>query len=1085
MASLTVNCPSCDAAFAVKDTLIGKKVDCPKCKYRFKVEEPGEDDADEKPSKKKAAKKSGGGSNMLIIGGIIGLLAVILLGVGGYFIFANGGDSKPSAPKPATTPPTAPTGGNNTNAGAAAIGMEGDATPGSGGAAGTSPGGQATAEAPKPSASSVTSMGDLKNPTLLLPGDTIRLIAVHADRLMTTPLYSTLFDTNTREFFKRSLTFDAADVEIYIHAVVNPDRTNFGIFRLKKPLDQQALLNGTDNEKGPQSPINGKHFYNTLKSNAFLDAIGRALAPENLADELGIQLTDEEKKKKADDKKLAYHVVDSHTLIIADQLDLERFLRDLDDKGLPPMKSVLAPDGPAPTPSETPGSPMPGGEGSPDGGKGSGPGMGFRLGNDNRTYLRTQLRPRGVPGSPGGQPPGDPQPGGGDQGQLPNTAAPRRSFTANPDYRSVDEELKYMMNRLYDEDTKNPPLIVYAEKIDQRIINQRALNMLFRATNDAVVGLMSTMKVVGVAIRQFDKNKFSASASFEFQNEADARTSTERFIQPILNQAIPILGLFLGTPIEIKNNSGGGGGSPGGLDIGGPGGPPGRGGGPGGPPSGIGGPPPGIAGGSPGVGPAGGEGPGGDPNGGGNSIPSSITVSLEDKATILALEILWNEDRYKRTIFPAIVSAATQMKGRMAVLSGETTWHSLASRFPSVLNDKKAFPRGTIERELKADRYGLAFPPEQRVSFLADLLPFLGKGGLRSTIKGDKLPWYAKENLTAAESWIPEFLVPYYPQTSWRAYHPLAEGKVLGATNFVGLSGLGLDSARFDPTNADHAKKIGITGYGWGSTKAEISDGLSNTIYLIQAPPGLRRPWIAGGGATIMGVDDQAANPVLDFVHQSQDKKRGTYVLMADGSVRWVTESIDPKVFKGMVTRAGGENLGNLDGLAPKVDPPKKTTIDIKGAAAANPTPASTTPATPADAIDSNELAKFQGDWKVTFLVANGVRVPKDQLDKIGLVVKIESDILRFESKTPLPMPLPSSKVVSMDTKSNPKSVTGETQDGPTKGQKGTTVYEFVGELKLKMRAAPPGSPTPKSVQIPDDKSKDTYIEMEKEPPAP
>jgi hypothetical protein len=63
--------------------------------------------------------------------------------------------------------------------------------------------------------------------------------------------------------------------------------------------------------------------------------------------------------------------------------------------------------------------------------------------------------------------------------------------------------------------------------------------------------------------------------------------------------------------------------------------------------------------------------------------------------------------------------------------------------------------------------------------------------------------------------------------------------------------------------------------------------------------------------------------------------------------------------------------------------------------------------------------------------------------------------------------------------------VTGETQDGPTKGEKSTSVYEFVGELKLKLRAATPGQPAPKSVQIPDDKSKDTYIEMEKAPPAP
>src|SRR5260221_9894346 len=35
-------CPSCEAMVPIKDpSLVGKKVDCPKCKYRFVVEDPG------------------------------------------------------------------------------------------------------------------------------------------------------------------------------------------------------------------------------------------------------------------------------------------------------------------------------------------------------------------------------------------------------------------------------------------------------------------------------------------------------------------------------------------------------------------------------------------------------------------------------------------------------------------------------------------------------------------------------------------------------------------------------------------------------------------------------------------------------------------------------------------------------------------------------------------------------------------------------------------------------------------------------------------------------------------------------------
>src|SRR5262245_6858814 len=48
-------CPSCEAMVPIRNpNLIGKKVDCPKCKYRFVVEDPnaGSDDEDAKPAKK-------------------------------------------------------------------------------------------------------------------------------------------------------------------------------------------------------------------------------------------------------------------------------------------------------------------------------------------------------------------------------------------------------------------------------------------------------------------------------------------------------------------------------------------------------------------------------------------------------------------------------------------------------------------------------------------------------------------------------------------------------------------------------------------------------------------------------------------------------------------------------------------------------------------------------------------------------------------------------------------------------------------------------------------------------------------------
>ncbi|MCI0743697.1 MAG: hypothetical protein L0Y72_32095 [Gemmataceae bacterium] len=43
--SFKQQCPSCEALVPVRDgSLIGKKIECPKCKYRFVVESPIERD---------------------------------------------------------------------------------------------------------------------------------------------------------------------------------------------------------------------------------------------------------------------------------------------------------------------------------------------------------------------------------------------------------------------------------------------------------------------------------------------------------------------------------------------------------------------------------------------------------------------------------------------------------------------------------------------------------------------------------------------------------------------------------------------------------------------------------------------------------------------------------------------------------------------------------------------------------------------------------------------------------------------------------------------------------------------------------
>ena len=98
-----------------------------------------------------------------------------------------------------------------------------------------------------------------------------------------------------------------------------------------------------------------------------------------------------------------------------------------------------------------------------------------------------------------------------------------------------------------------------------------------------------------------------------------------------------------------------------------------------------------------------------------------------------------------------------------------------------------------------------------------------------------------------------------------------------------------------------------------------------------------------------MGLDP--ADPLAPFVADHPDgrggKKRGTYAIMGDGTVRWIPADIDPKTLLNMATRAGGEKIENLDKIAPKVLPPAKE--EEKPAAETDAKPAPKAEAPPAD----------------------------------------------------------------------------------------------------------------------------------------
>lgn len=177
----------------------------------------------------------------------------------------------------------------------------------------------------------------------------------------------------------------------------------------------------------------------------------------------------------------------------------------------------------------------------------------------------------------------------------------------------------------------------------------------------------------------------------------------------------------------------------------------------------------------------------------------------------------------------------------------------------------KAFPPGGIYTN-KQEPYN---------AWMTSLLPFIEQAAVYNTIDFDQA-WTSPKNQQAFKIVIPQFLNPNIGPES-------ATVSGLGAAHYAGNSQLLLDN---------RSCKI-----------YEIMDGTSNTImagevggsFMAWGDPGNRRDPASGFGTAPnqFGV----AAPGMG----------GVQMCLTDGSVRFVSENIDPKVLSALATPNGGE----------------------------------------------------------------------------------------------------------------------------------------------------------------------------------
>ncbi|MCI0458440.1 MAG: DUF1559 domain-containing protein [Gemmataceae bacterium] len=291
------------------------------------------------------------------------------------------------------------------------------------------------------------------------------------------------------------------------------------------------------------------------------------------------------------------------------------------------------------------------------------------------------------------------------------------------------------------------------------------------------------------------------------------------------------------------------------------------------------------------------------------------------------------------------------------MIGAQNRIHDLASAIRVYRERTSRFPRGTLDRPPESNRHGRPYPPDLRLSWMVELLPYLGHDDVFMRIQKNKA-WRDPENVGLATTLIPQFVDSQYPKDSWWVRYPGLRDAV-AATHFVGLAGIGLDAADYSANDPATLPKLGMFGYDRETRPADVTDGLSNTILAAQVPPTFKRPWMASGGSTVQGVPE--THSVQPFVSTQQNGKKGTLVIMADGAVRFVSENISDDVFKALVTIKGGEPV-LLNREAPLV-PRSEQQAELK-AQPIGPPATPLTPPAPAQKPEKQPAAGPQVEWK-------------------------------------------------------------------------------------------------------------------------
>lgn len=207
----------------------------------------------------------------------------------------------------------------------------------------------------------------------------------------------------------------------------------------------------------------------------------------------------------------------------------------------------------------------------------------------------------------------------------------------------------------------------------------------------------------------------------------------------------------------------------------------------------------------------------------------------------------------------------------------------LGKKLSAFVSGRREFPPAAAGGEL--------LPPETRLSWIAQLLPYLGYEdwyrGLQSGYS-----WNASQNRAITQRFLPEVVNPLVgPTQSISGFFD---------THIVGVTGIGPEAGYLPPSD----RRAGVFNFRQPVKKDDILDGLSNTLAFLPVEQ-KRGPWGAGGRPTARGLTTRPYVGGPDGFGSGYPE--GMLAVMADGSVRFIRHDVDPRVLEQLATIAGGE----------------------------------------------------------------------------------------------------------------------------------------------------------------------------------